>query len=163
MVSTRERSRFHEERVCEAYSAILNPNSGAVPVLALKGDARNSDFHIEAKATTRGAFSVSRSLVQGTAKLARSQGKDWILDVEFQDENPRIVHEAIAVVSRDLFVELFDQRLSGAGKDSPQERLDALIRGLRKLPMSTRVEVVDSLKSVSSLSIVDSLVREILS
>lgn len=106
MTTTRDRSLAHETRCSKIYGAKLNPNSGATLNHELKGDLRHDHLVFECKCTTFNSITITRGITEKVRKQAALLMKRPILELEFQDTNPEIAHEAWAAFERDFAAEL---------------------------------------------------------
>lgn len=106
MITTRDRSNAQEQRVASTFNGKVNPNSGAVDSVQYKGDVRHESYLFECKCTTHQSISLKLEDIRKIQRQAQDTGKQWIVDLEFQDENSTKADYSLSVVDRNLFQEL---------------------------------------------------------
>lgn len=106
--NTRELSDAQEKRVSKLFNAKINPNSGAVRNSNKKGDLENETHRFECKATMGESLSIKKNDVRKIEKLARQKIKKWIMNFEFQGDNPGDVIYNLTLVPTDDFLELLE-------------------------------------------------------
>lgn len=69
--------------VAAKFGGVVNPASGALPVVGLKGDVRTEKFKISDKATTKKSFRLEYGYLAEIERLAFQDGKVPLLVLRF--------------------------------------------------------------------------------
>lgn len=152
MPTTRQRSDAQEKRVANLFNGRVNPNSGAVNNIALKGDVRTDTHVIECKCTNKESKSIKLSELNTAKRIARAIGKDYFLDVEFQGDWENDVKGSFCVVDRDSFAEIFENHQSWLTYLKSPDPV-ALLKNLRSfLSLEARLELAQAIKACPDLT-----------
>ena len=89
--STRFRSKASEKKAARVFGGRLQPNSGALKPVGLKGDVKSSRFLVDDKCTDKESFTLKRELWQKLSNQAWSNHLRPALRIDFAKGSPLYV------------------------------------------------------------------------